>query len=109
MGIKLPRYHFLVPPVLVVYGDEFSFNLCSNLPIPHQVSSKPLTQEPDRQKGRSYDRDEDNSAIPSRSESRGRNGRHPSGEEVYHSTNVWGSSPKIPKPQKKYNAKNKKK
>ena len=58
-------------------------------------SAKPQTKEPDRHRGRSYDRDKDNSGRPSRSESRGRNGRNPSKEEVDHS--VWrGQCPKYP-------------
>ena len=50
-------------------------------PLPF-VSAKSLTKESDQHRGRSYYRDKDNSERPSKSNSRERNGRHPSREEV---------------------------
>ena len=48
-------------------------------------SAKPQTKEPDKHRGRSFDRDKNNSGKPSKSESRGRIGRNPSIEEVDYS------------------------
>ena len=58
-------------------------------------SAKPQTKESDRHRVRSYGRDKDNSGRPSRSQSRGRNGRNPSREEVDYSVRR-GQCPKYP-------------
>ena len=58
-------------------------------------SAKPLTKEPDRHRGRSYNRDKVNCGRPSGSESRVCNGRNPSREEVDYSA-WWGQCPKYP-------------
>ena len=79
-------------------GCRYNLNLMSwPSPPPRFGSEKPLINEPDRHRGRPYDRVKDNFARPSRSESRGRNGRYTSRGEVDHYVGM--SRVKIPKPR----------